>query len=553
MIAARSFTRIGRAVCIAAALLSGCGDDPADDAIRDVLFITVDTLRADRLGYAGHAGASTPHIDALAGAGTVFTQAITTMPRTTPGLASLFTGLWPHHHGSREVGDPIVTGLTLTEVLAEQGYYTVAVSANGVAGPEQGLGAGFDHFVTRRDLGDRYGERIHRDRTMTPEGDVGWAEATTDIALELVREAPADRPLFLWILYFDPHFIYRPPPPWQVEAKDCTELYAWGLANLRNAGQVFNDHDGVASAAVDDCAKLYDAEITYTDAEIGRLLEGLKGLRSLDDALTVFTADHGENLGEGGLYFEHGDNLHDAALRVPLVFSGPGIAEGRVDVGTVSLVDVASTVVSLLGLDPAALATDGVDLSERLRGGTDAAAEGSRRSAARDIRFAESATSLWNDAARHLTTGRAGSRACIHGPVMSLCRDPEDDGGAPRLYDRMADPLLTMDVADRHPEAVAELLAAWERWPPETARHLSARTSDFKLVRSPILEGGYRDALFDLKRDLAETTDVSARHPEVAAALTRALDAWAAPMRESPERIDDEARLEELRALGYVP
>ncbi len=545
------FARTGRAaVCLAAVLLAACADDAPDAAIHDVLFITVDTLRADRLGYHGYAEAHTPHIDALAGDGTAFTQAITTMPRTTPGLASLFTGLWPHHHGSREVGDPIVTGRTLTEVLAGQGYYTVAVSANGVAGPEQGLGAGFDRFVSRRNLGDRYGERIHRDRTMTPEGDVGWAEATTDVALELVREAPADRPLFLWVLYFDPHFIYRPPPPWQVAAEDCTELYAWGLANLSNAGQVFNNHHGVASAAVDDCAKLYDAEITYTDAEIGRLLEGLGGLRDLDDALTVFTADHGENLGEGGLYFEHGDNLHDAALRVPLAFSGPGIAGGRVDDGAVSLVDVAATVVSLLGLDPAVLTTDGVDLSGRLRREKDS--EDSRRQAS-EIRFAESATSLWNDAARHLATGRAGSRACIHGPVMSLCRDPQDGDGAPRLYDRVADPLLTIDVGDDHPQAVAELLAAWERWPPETARHLSARTSECRMVRSPVFEGGYRDALFDLTRDPMESVDVTTHHPDAAAALARALDAWARPMTRSPERTDDAARLEQLRALSYIP
>ncbi len=527
----------------------GCGDDAVDRDVRDVLLITVDTLRADRLGYAGHAGARTPNLDALAARGTAFTQAITTMPRTTPGLASLLTGLWPHHHGSREVGDPIVAGRTLAEVLAERGYFTVAVSANGTAGPEQGLAAGFDRFMSRRQLSDRYGERLYHDRSMTPGGDVGWAEATTDVALELVRAAPADRPLFLWIFYFDPHFIYRPPPAWQVEADDCRQLYAWGLEDLSRAGRVFVDHGGVSSAALDDCSRLYDAEVAYTDAEIGRLLQGLEGLRGIDDALMVFTADHGEELGEGGLFYEHGDNLHDAGLRVPLVFSGPGIASGRTDDGTVSLVDVAPTVVSLLGIESTALAADGVDLSRRL---TDDPSAGSRRRAAGEIRFAESATSLWNESVQHLTTGRAGSRACIHGSGMSLCRDPRDSG-VPRLYDHVADPLLKTDVAGRHPEATAALLEAWERWPPETARYLSARTREFKLVRSPMFEGGYRDAVFDLNRDPAETVDVSARHPQTAAALARALDAWAAPMSGSPERASDPALLEQLRALSYIP
>lgn len=514
---------------------------------RNLLLLSVDTLRADALGAAGYAAARTPHVDRLAAEGTYFTAAISPMPRTTPALGSLLTGLWPQHHGSREVGDPITGVPTLAAILRARGFATLAVSANSTAGPKQELDRGFQSFVTYDDLIATYGDGLYRDMTGVEPDQPGWATAVTREGLRLLGEAPAGEPWFLWLFYFDPHLMYRPPKPWQdVEATRCWELYDYYLEHRGEAGQVFVDRGGVATRAREDCRRLYDAEVAYVDHEIGKLLERLEADGRLADTLVVFTADHGENFGEGGLFFEHGDNAHDAGLHVPLVFKGPGIARGRRDGGVVSLVDVVPTVLDLLGVPVGSAKVDGVDLSDRVRPGKAPAVPRSR------VVYAESASSMWNESFDLLVTGRPWWRVCINGERYTLCEMPRREPGVYRLYDHVDDPDLTTDVAAAHPEVVAGLLDAWKRWPPESARQRAARTAQFKLVQYPLLEGGYESRLYDLESDPSEAVDVAAEHPDVARFLRESLEAWSRDVPLAPERAFDPEVEEHLRTLGYL-
>ena len=534
------------ALLLPVALVSGCGEPVP----RNLLLISVDTLRADALGVAGNAQAHTPNLDRLVSGGTYFTQAIAPMPRTTPALGSLLTGQWPQRHGSRDVGDPIQAVPTLAEVLQRHGFATLGVSANSSAGPKQGLHRGFDRFVTHEDLVEIYGDRLYRDLTSVPADSPGWATAVTDKALEGLAELSSKKPFFAWLFYFDPHFLYRPPAPWQegVDARRCWQLYEHYQERRHLAGQVFADVGGVASEALEDCLRLYRAEVSYTDHEIGRLLSTLQERGALDDTLIVFTADHGENFGEGGLFFEHGDNAHDAGLRVPLAFGGPGVAKGQRDRGAVSLVDVAPTVLTLLGLSEAAAPTDGHDLSARLRIGSEPGRDDRQR-----VVFAESATAIWNEAVRHVTTGRTWWRVCINGPRYTLCEIPGEAPGVYRLYDHVGDPSLTVDIAADHPGEVAVLREAWSNWPPESARERVARTADFKLVEYPRLTGGYVDELYHLATDPGETVDVRARYPKVYEVLRSALDGWTSQLPAPPPRLPDPDLEASVRALGYVP
>ncbi len=528
------------ALALLLVLPAGCAEPPRP---KNVLLLSVDTLRADALGFAGYGAARTPVADRLAAEGTVFTQAISPMPRTTPALGSLMTGLWPQNHGSREVGDPIGEMPTLAEILARHGLATLGVSANSTAGPREGLGRGFRELVTYEELVETYGDGLYRDLTDVTPDKIGWAGAVTHEALRLVAALGEDEPYFLWLFYFDPHLMYRPPAPWQdVEAGRCWELYEHFTRHPGDVGQVFADVGGVASRALEACRRLYDAEVAYVDHEIGRLLEELDAAGRLEETLIVFTADHGENFGEGGLFFEHGENAHDAGLRVPLVFHGPGVARGRRDDAVVSLVDVLPTVLALAGVTDEPPPSDGLDLSPRL--GPEGAAPSRQR-----VVFAESATAFWNEAVRQVTTGRAGSRVCIHGERFTLCEEP---GGATRLYDHLADPTLSSDVAAEHPEAVEALREAWKSWPPESARQRTARSDRFKLVQLPLLEGGYEARLYDLQADPAESVDVAAEHPEVHRHLLGRLEAWSAGIKAGVERPFDPEREARLRALGYL-
>lgn len=521
------------ALALALAAVLSLSSAPRAPEGTNLLIITVDTLRADRLGAYGHAAAGTPVVDALAARGMLFTEATTPFPRTTPALASLFTGLWPYRHGSREVGqamDEEVT--TLAQVLSARGYTTVGVCANGAAGVKQGLSRGFGRFLEYEDL------------------PTGLARSVTDSALAEVAQVPAGEPLFLWVHYIDPHFPYLPPAAWaeKSEGAACRKLVKDLDADRWSVGEMFVDVDGIASKALEACRHLYDREIAYTDAEVGRLLDGLREAGRLEPGLVVFTSDHGENMGEAGLYYEHGPSVNDASLRVPLVVAGAGVGAG-VDGGTIRLEDLMPTLLGLLGVAGEELpAMDGADLSRRLAQGL------SRRwgwGGREPVAFAESGSALLPETTTYVLSGRLHALHCLNAGAFSLCA--KGRRGVPRLYDHEADPRLTTPVDDRFPEEKALLLAGWERWKPEGARERTVRTTRFKLVEEPRWRGGYRRRLYDLAADPAETRDVSREHPEAVRRLAALLEAWTRGIGDGQEPGERDAEdLETLRALGYV-
>ena len=540
-------------VWLAVPVFIGCGisgdgtPGPKDSAVpKNLLIVSVDTLRADALGYAGWPDAQTPNLDALAASGISFGNAIAPMPRTTPALGSLLTGLWPQHHGSREVGDPILeTVQTLGERLREVGFVTLGVSTNDSAGQHQGLDRGFDRFISYRDQLAHYGDGLYHEKSPALPQDTGWAAATTESTLGMVDELGLQSngdPYFLWVFYFDPHFLYRPPSPWQeqVQAAGCWDLYAQYQDQIERAGEVFADIGGVATEVLEDCRRLYQAEVAYTDFQIGALIRGLEKRGLLEETLVVFTADHGENFGEGGLFFEHGDNAREAGLRVPLVFSGPGVAVNRTDPTAVSLVDVAPTVLDLLSV-PVGQALDGESLAERV------VHESPKVPSADRIVFAESASALWNVARGPLVTGSLGGRVCINGPRWTLCEEQKQR----TLFDRKVDPTMTNDLFDQHPDEVDRLSPALVRWPAESARERVARTARFKLVQYPRLEGGYRTELYDLAGP-GEGIDVSGQFERVASILEEALEDWAAGIPIETLRKPNPEREQILRNLGYM-
>jgi arylsulfatase len=495
----------------------------------NILLITADTLRPDHLGAYGYARAKTRGIDAIAKIAVRFTQAITPSPRTTPAVASLMTGLWPQHHGSREVSDPFENGTTLAQVLLANGYATYGVSANWVAGRKQNMERGFQGFVSMT-------RNTTRDR----------ARFVTDTALQLLQRAPKDTPLFLWTHYMDPHFPYNPPKSYEGKpaAPTCMKMMrAVSKKRLRLAA-VQGNHRGLGERTLADCRQLYDAEIAYMDGQIWRLLRGLESAGRLERVIIVFASDHGEALGEAGLFYEHGSTVHDAILRVPLLITGPDVVPG-VDDEVIRLEDVMPTILSLAGLPPNQLPpTDGIDLSWRLRRAP------RPKGAQQVVALAESGTALHVQTFTQPFEGQRAGKNCVNGPRFSLCTLPEKGTG---LYDRLEDPMLENDVSAAHPEELAFLSAARERWQLGEARQRAARNRRYKLVEFPRLEGGYTRALYDLKADPAESRNVIEEHPDVEARLSAELGAWSASIPSNaapPER--DEEQLEMLRALGYV-
>ena len=275
----------------------------------NLLLITVDTLRADRLGAYGWARAATTGIDGLAARGVLFEDAFTVAPITLPAHATLLTGRLPPRHGIR--GNSFYTlpaaQVTLSELLKAGGYRTAAVVGAAVLDSRFGLNSGFDLYDD--EMPGTEGGPLIAERDAT---------AVVSRALTWLDQDRGRTPFFLWVHLFDPHHPYAPPEPLRSQFPDAP----------------------------------YDGEIAHVDREIGRLLSALEARKELDDTLVVLTSDHGESLGEHG-EATHGVFLYDSTLHIPLIVAGPGVPKGRRIAGDpVSLVDVLPTILGRLNLDP---------------------------------------------------------------------------------------------------------------------------------------------------------------------------------------------------------
>jgi len=282
-----------------------------DSVPENVIFITVDTLRSDHLGCYGYERIKTPNIDGLAERGTMFKNAISQVPLTLPSHCSLFTSTYPQFNNVRDNGSYRLgqSAVTLAERMQENGYATAAFVSTFVLDSKFGLDQGFETYDDRmqQNIGKKIIEHMEAERT---------ADKVTDAAVSWLRNKKASK-TFLWVHYFDPHAVYNPPAPYR-------ELY--------------KDNP-------------YDGEIAFTDEHIGVLLAALKELKLDENSLIIFAADHAEGLGEHE-EFGHSVFIYDTTLKVPLIFSCPGlVTEGKVIEGQVRLVDVMPTILDFLQIE----------------------------------------------------------------------------------------------------------------------------------------------------------------------------------------------------------
>ena len=347
-------TRIGRLpLLVAGAVLPlSCGGG-ALERPRDVILITIDTLRADHVGLYGYDRDTTPKIDAFFADGAIFERSYSSEASTAPSVATILSGRLPQDHRVRLFYQLVPDEIELIPDLLPNEYQTAAFVSNMVLTDEaMGMGARFDHFDDYVDTKESSRRVFERD-----------AERTTDAALAwLASEREQERPLFLWVHYIDPHGPYRPPADWKVPFESDRALQI-PPAKIPKYTREENQNDG------NDYVFRYDVEIHYVDAHVARLLDAYSRTHPIDDALTVLTADHGESMMEHESWFTHGYHVYDEIVRVPLLIRGPGVDAGRFD-APVSGVDVASTVLRFAGVEPPR-AMSGADL--RRGGGLDRA------------------------------------------------------------------------------------------------------------------------------------------------------------------------------------
>ncbi|MEW6071775.1 MAG: sulfatase [Planctomycetota bacterium] len=342
--------RILRSLLPAVAALAAACDGNESPRADTVVLISIDTLRPDHLGCYGHDRPTSPAIDALAASGVRFTDVAASSPWTLPSHASLLTGMYPSRHGVKDVVNTLRDGVpTLAGLLRERGWRTRAVVNSINVAARYGLGTGFDSFA---EVSEWVDPRNPAAGSRNAGGEV------TDRGLRWLREA-GDAPLFLFLHYYDVHTDYTPAPEYR---ERFVGPYAGPVDGTTRQLLAFRSRRAPLSAAdVDHLRQLYDAEIAELDDQLARLFAYLEESGRSERALVVLTSDHGEE------FLEHGSLLHGRThfqelLAIPLVLAGPGVPAGRTYDAPSGLVDVAPTILGLLGL-PVPEEVDGVDLS----------------------------------------------------------------------------------------------------------------------------------------------------------------------------------------------
>lgn len=399
---------------------TGCGD--GDDQRPNVILVIGDTFRADKLSCQGGPDGITPYLDRIAAEGVRFSEVRSHAPWTLPSTASLLTSLHPDEHGAGgRVGQFTRMGADVRTVVSqfrEQGYSTHAIVNVAFLDPA-GFGVTSDF--------ESVDKVIHETNV-----DVRAAEATTRAALDWIDGQSGDEPFFLLVHYFDPHCVYAPPKPFRERwAEPADRASDWTFGTRAEMVAIRNGKLSPAESVLRRAEALYNGEVHYLDAEIGRLDDGLaqRGLKG--DSVFVFTADHGEEFLEHA-GFEHGHTLYDELLRVPLVIRAPGALKPAVIDAAVRHIDVAPTLCELCNvpISPAFVGRSLVDLA----GGQDPVP----RAALAHGNFWSTPQTCWTKGGWKLIQ-RAG-------------RDPE-------LYHLDSDPGETRDMFTSEPERAAALLA----------------------------------------------------------------------------------------------
>jgi arylsulfatase A-like enzyme len=471
------------------AALAEVGTRPLDRPMN-VLLLTVDALRADHVGACGNEWIQTPAIDALAYSSALSCSTYTQQPQTNPAIASIFTSLYPAVHGVRmHMVDRLAdTFPTLAEVMHGAGYNTSAVIPWTSLEPAfSGFHRGFQTYeafvlneppalqnpataalaaIYRRVtdqvavgsaveamLGMRQGTEAEID---------GRADVTAQAALTWLANN-GDAPFFLWVHFFDPHYPWTAPEPWD-------QLYDEGYEGRYNGDMsfVYEMRAGVFYPEPRDVQylrALYASEVSYADHYVGQVLGYMAQRGLLQNTLVVLTADHGEELGErgeswpNGDYWLHGDDLHSTGIQVPLIIHDPRSTRGpQLLKPPIEHVDLMPTILDLVGV-PIPRRLQGETIVPLLTGADDGDDRMAFTTLADDSQTAIMSAQGWKLIADRLTGGR-------------------------ELYYLPSDPDERVNLAAAFPDRVIALSRRLDAWAENNSVGLARSSGDAAEVAS---------------------------------------------------------------------
>jgi arylsulfatase A-like enzyme len=402
----------------------------------NIILVVIDSLRADRLSSYGNRHNTSPNIDAVAGDGVLFSNVLAESPWTLPSHASIFTSLYVSGHGvRRDAGRLHTKAVTLAERLHDAGYVTGAFVCGPFVKKRYGFNQGFETY----------------DESLAARSHVGSHRAVTSEPLtRMAKEWLAARgtePFFLFLHYWDVHYDYIPPKPFDT-------IFDPGYRGTLDGRDISERGDLTPDLPREDLEHLfalYDGEIAYTDHHLGDLFSFMKKAGLWESTVLVITSDHGDELLDHG-QTGHSHTVHEELIRVPLIIRDPGLRRRGFDVDElVELVDLYPTFLEMAGAEPPPHEMEGVSLVPLLEG---------RDVPWDDVGYAE--TFRGNLDRVGLPTDWAVHRSIQLGrlKLIQRLREPEQL----LLFDLDADPRELREIAAERPEEVRALKERLDAW-----------------------------------------------------------------------------------------
>lgn len=452
------------------------------------MFITVDTLRADRLGCYGGPNPTSPAIDRLAAEGTLFVDAYAQRGMTLASMTTFFTSKYPSEHGVLNNTKQISADeWMVAERLAAAGFHARAFNSSGVLDPGRGnqIDQGYKAGTYSMVLDER--------------------QMTRQVVEYLQRKFGKDgRREYVWVHFMNPHKPYDPPPPYDKRFDpDYTGTFDGESDTL---DRTFVEKTRLEPRDRRHVEALYDGQVALVDDCVAEILAALEAGGLAKDTLVVFSADHGEDLYSHHCYWYHGSSVYRSTLRIPLVFRQPGaVLPGQRLDGIVESVDFAPTVLSWLGLD----AGPGPGKDARLRGIDLSPALLEGGSLKKDFAFGQYDEDIF--------TVRNKEWMLVDNPTRFHPKQPPLEGDYPveplELYHVAEDPDEQVNVAERNPEVVARLRRVLQVWRGSLRDGSAAENEDPNMLRE-LMAQGYLGGAPDAREPAAPPASQPASAPK---------------------------------------
>ncbi len=400
-----------------------------DRPARHVVFISLDTARPDHFGFYGSTEVQTPNLNKLASESIVLDNFMTVAPTTLASHTSLFSGKYPHSHGTPRNGFRVNDeNVMLAEILQEAGFSTAGFIGAFPLASQFGIAQGFDHWDEEFERFEGVDDRLLNERT---------ADSVTDAVIQYLDKADLGRKQFLFVHYFDPHAPYEAPPPYDAmyEPQGRDGLRDW-LSLVRDCHRLSATRTRPPEELLEEArrmARQYGAEVSYTDSQVGRLLAYLRERGILEEGLLVVTSDHGESFWEHGECFDHGWGTYDSTMRIVGLIRLPGAAGAGTRVpGLLANIDILPTVLNYLGIAvPQAIDGKAMDL-----GSAPPQAPGGPR-------FGQ-ATKPWQSVETEPRWYNLRKSRCMRQGKFKLIQVPT--AGTEHLYDLSRDPIESVNL-----------------------------------------------------------------------------------------------------------